>query len=73
MYETGEFVIFPHHVVHADAGILGRIPVSAGFIIGLPGEGLRCTGDSETLELKCRDEDTDIINKAFEGATFPDW
>jgi hypothetical protein len=65
MYDSGEFVVFTKNTMHCDVTILGRNPVSAGFLVGLPDVGFKCTGDSETLGLRCRDEDTEIINTAL--------
>ena len=73
VFDTGEFVVFSKHIMHADIFVSGHKPVSAGFVVGLPGDKFKCTGRSESLDLNCRDEDTDLINKAFEGATFPDY
>lgn len=70
-------VIFPHAIMHSD--LANRIreqgyeesmheryseirykPVSAGFI-GLP--DMKCFGESESLSLKSRDQDTQIIQQ----------
>lgn len=70
-------VIFPTHIMHSDMGDLMRgygisngyqenryyqqvQPVSAGFI---DLNDLRCFGESESLELKSREQDSEIIRE----------
>jgi hypothetical protein len=73
IFDDESFAVFPARVPHSAITAWDRIPIAAGMLVGMPGEGFTCAGDSATLGLKCREEDTKLINKAFEGATFPEY
>ena len=57
-------VIFPNLMQHANMvfnlGVMGR-PISAGFI----NKDLVCYGESTSLKLKAREEDTEIVKEMF--------
>ena len=61
-------VIFPEHIKHKRMvqGICDcrNHPVSAGFIELRDGE-IICNGESISLEIKSRPEDTDLANRMF--------
>jgi hypothetical protein len=63
MFDDNSFVIFSSIIVHSDIRT-DKVPVSAGFLVALPCEGgFVCAGESDSLGLKAREEDTEIINR----------
>jgi hypothetical protein len=66
MFKTGDMdtpVIFPNHIQHKDmAANLKMKPISAGFFTEFAGEVV-CYGDSMTLDIASRPQDTDIIKR----------
>ena len=67
--EKGEcIIIFPDMLVHKDIGRnnahMGCKIISAGFVTLRDGE-IICHGESESLKLKSRPEDTDLANRMF--------
>ena len=68
--EANGFAMFSPESTHANVarGMEGK-PVSAGFcIIDFEENKVRCYGESVTLKLKSRDEDSDIITKKIKDA-----
>ena len=75
-----ELFTFPRGIDHdAMAEVLGyiknqtggnwrrvmRLPISAGFI-----DNNRCTGESVTLKMKARPEDTELLKRQLSGSEF---
>ena len=64
-------ILFPETLSHADiASKIGLEPISAGFWVVTPssnGSGVKyeAFGESFTLGLKSREEDTEILNRYF--------
>lgn len=59
-----DIIIFSELQQHANILRLGLTPVSAGFI-EITSESLHCYGDSISLNLKSRPEDTKIAKRAL--------
>ncbi len=71
--EVESAILFPERVIHRDVARIHRASdvrvVSAGFVqIGhMDGESICATfGDSESLRMKPRPEDAEVISKDFE-------
>lgn len=63
-FDTGlieAIIIFPEYVMHRDIGIQGKI-LGAGFIEVIDGQW-NCYGESISLKVKSRPEDSKIANK----------
>lgn len=63
-FDTGlieAIIIFPEYVMHRDIGIQGEI-LGAGFIEVIDGQW-NCYGESISLKVKSRPEDSKIANK----------
>lgn len=63
-YDNGlldTIIIFPEYVMHRDVGVQGEI-LGAGFIEVIDGKW-SCYGESISLKIKSRPEDTKIANK----------
>lgn len=66
-YATDTLIMFPEYIPHddfyRDYDVHGEI-VSAGFILLLNGEFI-CHGQSTSLDVKSRPEDSALANKMF--------
>jgi len=57
------FILFPENYNHAQVAMgTGRSVISAGFIVSHHG-GLHCTGESLSLGIKSRAEDTELLKE----------
>lgn len=69
MFDDSEFLIFPAGMSH-DSVVNGRKPVSAGYVTLSYDEDTKrirayCRGDSFTLSLKAREEDSEIVTRGL--------
>ena len=66
-YATDTIIMFPDYIPHKDFyndyDVHGKV-VSAGFILLLDGEFI-CHGDSISLDVNSRPEDSALANKMF--------
>lgn len=60
-------VIFGEHTTHSDASIVNAKPISAGFFY-IKGSGFTVTGESESLGLKSRPEDAELLKLVLMNA-----